>query len=399
MSIVDFDKLSEIIDIPGPAGQLLEQPEKQITFALSLPLGESFFCADAYVVYHNTARGTAKGGIRFHPGVTLEETQNLAELMSLKTALTNIPFGGGKASIQADPEALTLLEKDSLIKEFVHMIRKEFVYPIDFIPAPDMGTTPHDMAIIYGETHIPESVTGKPPRNGGLPGRREATGRGVAAAVELACGRLLGESVAGGTAAVQGFGNVGSWTCKFLHDKGIRVVAISDITGGIYDENGLDVDSLIEHAGPGGYLPKSQTNAISNADLLALPVDVLIPSACGEVVDGENADNVSARLIVEGANHPLTAEADIILEDKRIPVVPDILANSGGVVASYLEWRGAKSGTITKQQETYQAVEENMRETFTRVADFAGDEMPLRTAAWALAVQELVEAMADKGWF
>jgi len=399
MSIVDFDRLSKIIEIPAPARQLLARPEKQISFALSLPLGDSFFYADAHVVYHNTARGVAKGGIRFHPEVTLEETQNLAELMSLKTALTNIPFGGGKASIKADPKVLTLLEKDSMIKEFVHMIRKELDYPIDFVPAPDMGTNPRDMAIIYGETHIPESVTGKPPRNGGLPGRREATGRGVARAVEMAAERFIGKPLAEVTAAVQGFGNVGSWTCKFLHDKGVRIVAVSDIEGGLYDENGLDVDGLMEHVKPGGYLPESQANAISNADLLALPVDVLIPAASGEVVDGENADSVSAKLIVEGANHPLTAEADAILADKSIPVVPDILANSGGVVASYLEWRGAKSGTMTKQQETYQAVEENMGETFARVADFAGDEMPLRTAAWALAVQELVTAMADKGWY
>ncbi len=399
MSIVNFDKLSSIIDIPAPARQLLAQPEKQIAFALSLPLGEQFFCADAYVVYHNTARGTAKGGIRFHPDVTLEETQNLAELMSLKTALTNIPFGGGKASIKAAPEALTLLEKDSLIKEFVHMIRKEFVYPIDFIPAPDMGTNPRDMAIIYGETHIAESVTGKPPRNGGLPGRREATGRGVATAVELACGRLIGKSLAEVAVAVQGFGNVGSWTCKFLSDKGVRVVAISDITGGIYDEDGINVNALMDYIDAGGTLLEFGPDTINNAELLALPIDLLIPAAAGEVLHSENADSVNARLIVEGANHPLTAEADVILEDRGIPVVPDILANSGGVVASYLEWRGAKSGTITKQQETYAAVEENMQETFTRVADFAGDELSLRSAAWALAVQELVEAMADKGWF
>ncbi len=399
MPVVDYDALTEVIDIPTPARELLSRPEKQISFALSLPLGDEFFCADAHVVYHNTARGVAKGGIRFDASVTLEETQDLAELMALKTALTQIPFGGGKSGIKADPYELAPLEKDSLIKEFVHMIRKEFVYPLDYVPAPDMGTNPRDMAIIYGETHIPESVTGKPPRNGGLPGRREATGRGVAAVAALAWERASGESLEGATCAVQGFGNVGSWTCQFLADMGVRIVGVSDIHGGIYDEKGLDIGGLTEHVNAGQPLVDFGPAGVSNAELLALPVAFLIPAACGEVLTEENAESVQAKLIIEAANHPTTSEADAILVENGVTIVPDILANSGGVVASYLEWRLGKSGTMTNQQETYEVIDETMADTAARVWDFADDRMSIRTSAWALAVDELVKAMADRGWF
>ncbi len=399
MSVVDYEALNKIIDIPAPAQALLSRPEKQIRFALSLPLGDEFFYADAYVVYYNTARGVAKGGIRFHPEVTLEETQDLAELMGLKTALTRIPFGGGKSGIKADPQILTQLEKDSLIKEFVHMIRKEFFYPLDYVPAPDMGTNPRDMAIIYGETHIPESVTGKPPRNGGLAGRREATGRGVAAVAALAWEQAGGESLAGATCAVQGFGNVGSWTCQFLADRSVRIVGVSDIHGGIYDEQGVDIHGLLEHVAAGHQLIDFGPTRISNAELLALPVDFLIPAASGEVLTEQNAESVTTKLIIEAANHPITSEGDAILVENGVTVVPDILANSGGVVASYLEWRLGKSGAMTTEQETYQVIDKTMAETAGRVWDFADERMTMRTAAWALAVDELVKAMADRGWF
>ena len=398
MSILNLEHLGKIISISDDAKRLLEGPEKEISFRLDLRLDRGLICFDSYAVLFNGARGPAKGGVRFAPDVTLEETRVLAELMVYKTALVGIPFGGGKSGIRFDPSEYTRGEIDSIVKEYVHMMRDEICSGA-YIPAPDMGSGAHEMAIIYGETHNSESVTGKPVEVGGLPGRREATGRGVATVAIAAAGDLLNKPMDQTTVAVQGFGNVGSWACRFLSEAGAKVIAVTDITGGAYNEDGIDIQGLSQHIQETGALAGYGDASITNEELLTLDVDILIPAACGHVITGENADQVRAGMIVEGANAPTTREADEILRTKDIPVLPDILANSGGVIASYVEWRRAKSGSITKIEETYETIDSLVLESLKNVTKLAGKAgAPYREAALALAVEHVIKAMTARGW-
>jgi glutamate dehydrogenase (NAD(P)+) len=396
---VDFEQVKACIDVPSEAERLLAKSEKEISFSLNLILyPEGLVETDAYVVYHNTARGPAKGGVRIWPTVTLEHTRELAELMTYKTALVGVPFGGGKSGIRLDPDEFPVANKTALIKEYVHMIKEELMSGA-YVPAPDLGSTPSDMAVIYGETHIPESVTGKPPRVGGLPGRRESTGYGVTHIAALSCQAFLGGAIEGKRVAVQGFGNVGEWTCRFLRDRGAKVVAVSDITGGVYCDTGIPIEAVCEHVRQEGGVAGCQGEAITNEQLLALPVDILVPAAIEGVIHQGNAQAVSARLIVEAANGPITPEGDRMLDARGIPVVPDILANSGGVTASYVEWRSAKSGVMTKAEETYATVAEQLEAAFHRVREMAETRhVRDRTAAQAVAVEELIATMRDRGW-
>jgi glutamate dehydrogenase (NAD(P)+) len=399
MVSVDLDRLSKYLTISDNARFLLEHSEKKTIFTLTVRTSEDkILAADVYVVYHNTARGPAKGGIRLSTHVTLDETTDLAERMTLKTALVKLPFGGGKSGIVIDPTALTLFERINIFHEYVHIMQWELLSGA-YVPAPDLGSGPQDMAIIYGETHHLESVTGKPPRVGGLPGRLEATGRGVAHATRLALNEFLRKPVEGATIAIQGFGNVGSWTAKFLSDWGAKVVAVSDVAGGVYDTKGIDVDALRAISSRHGEIKDGPGEKVTNKELLGLKVDCLIPAAVENVLTAETAPKVRAPLIIEGANGPTTAEADDILADKGIKVVPDILANSGGVIASYIEWRKAKSGSITGRDEVFQAIEELIGETFKEICGIAGEKRAShRTAAQIAAVGEVIQAMHDRGW-
>lgn len=399
MSTLDFEKVKTHIDVPEEAERLLSRSEREIHFSLNLLLHpDGLVEADAYVVYHNTARGPAKGGLRIWPTVTLEHTRDLAELMTWKTALVGIPFGGGKSGICLDPRKFPPANKISLIKEYVHMISGEILSG-GYVPAPDLGSTPSDMAVIYGETHKLESVTGKPPRVGGLPGREEATGYGVAHITALSCEALLKQSLTGRRIAVQGFGNVGGWTCRFLQKRGASIVAVTDITGGVHRDSGLPIDELTEHVERTGGIRGFQGDAITNEDLLAMDVDILIPAAVENVIDEHNAEAVSAKLVVEAANGPTTSAGEAILNRRGIPLVPDILANSGGVVASYVEWRQAKSGAMTRKEETYETIADQLGAAFHRVrAVCRSCRITDREAAWVCAVGELIEALRDRAW-
>jgi len=399
MSSTDFDRVRACIDVPENAERLLSKCEKEIRFSVNLLLYPNGLVeADAYVVYHNTARGPAKGGLRVWPTVTLDHTRALAELMTWKTALVGVPFGGGKSGISLDPRGLPAANKTAIIKEYVHMISGE-LHSGAYVPAPDLGTNSGDMAVIYGETHIPESVTGKPPRVGGLPGRREATGYGVAHVASLATEALLKKPIGECRIAVQGFGNVGEWTCRFLRERGARIVAVSDISGGVYREDGCPLDDLCDHVVATGGLAGAEGDAITNEELLSLEVDILIPAAVEHVIDHRNAGEIAARLIVEGANAPTTPGGEEILRARGLPVVPDILANSGGVVASYVEWRQAKSGAMTRKEETYETVADQLEEAFHRVRQVAEEcKVGDRTAALVVAVEELIATMRDRGW-
>lgn len=400
MPSIDFDRLSEHVDVSESARMLLEHSERQVTLNLNIRSSTGdLVMGDVYVVYHNTARGPAKGGIRISPTVTLEETVDLAERMVWKTALVKIPFGGGKSGIRIDATKLSLFERNEMIREYVHILESDLVGGA-YIPAPDLGSGPSDMATIYGQTHILTSVTGKPPRVGGLPGRREATGRGVAHSVKVGLERIIKRDVRGATVAVQGFGNVGRWTSKFLADEGAKVVAVSDASGGFFNAKGLDVDSLKERTTENGHLPDDKSgDRITNEELLALEVDVLVPAAVENVLTAESAPDVKAKLVVEGANGPTTREGGAALEDAGIPVVPDILANSGGVIASYIEWRNAKSGSITDRAEVFDAIERQIEQVFDEVLAFAKEKkISNRLAAECVAVEEVIGAMEDRGW-
>jgi glutamate dehydrogenase/leucine dehydrogenase len=331
--------------------------------------------------------------------VTLEETRKLAELMVWKTALVHIPFGGGKSGIALDPNAVDSFQKSVVMREYVHIIREDLVAGA-YIPAPDMGTGPREMAIIFGELHIPQAVTGKPPSVGGLPGREEGTGRGVATACRLAAQSLLRKPLSDVTVAFQGFGNVATYAAQFLMEAGARVVAVSGRRGGLHYPPGIDVPAAART-----YTRQERSfaglpgDSITNEELLALPVDILIPAAAGGAVTRPVAERLRARLIVEGANDPVTADADPVIESAGIPDVPDILANAGGVIASYIEWRNAKSGSFTSKHEVYEFIDQVIERGFQEVRAAAeARRITWRRASHLLALNEVLTAMRERAW-
>lgn len=394
MSVVDLEKVSKCMGLSPEARKLLSKSEQELYANLNLKWDGGLIQADAYIVQHCTVRGPAKGGIRMWPDVSLDETRRLAEIMTYKCALAGIPFGGGKSGISIDGSKLSHELRRALVSEYVHVFGP-YLASGAYVPAPDMGTGPADMATIYGCNHVLESVTGKPPRIGGLPGREEATGYGVATATSRAVAEILNKDLTGITVAIQGFGNVGKWTAKFLKDWGAIVVGISDIGCAVYQDSGLPIDEMICVK----ELSETALGNIGHDDLLRLPVDVLIPAAVGGVIDGSLASEMKAKLIVEAANDPTTAEGDRILEERGIPAIPDMLANAGGVIASYIEWRQAKSGSLTDKTETYEVIDKQISNAYARMADLARSEkIGRRLAAQCLAVDEVAKSMQDRGW-
>ncbi len=391
----------EIVRLVGMSEKsltLLSEPDRVIHFRLRRHLPPEDKVVHAYVVYHNAARGPpCKGGIRMSSDVTLEETIQLAEIMTYKCALMDLPFGGGKAGIVADSR-LPPDVKEIIMHGFAHEIRYELISG-NYVPAPDLGTSPREMAAIFGETHIRESVTGKPVGIGGLPGREEATGYGVSVVAERAVREFLGKELSDVTIGVQGFGNVGSWACTFLAEKGTKIVAVTDRGGGTLQREGIDIEELKKYSKERGSVDGYGGKHLSNRELFGLDVDLLIPAAVGGVISKENAGDVKAKLIVEGANAPVTKEADEILAQKGITLMPDILANAGGVVASYDEWRKGKSGTRTKREETHAMIKETLIDVFEEILDYSSKEkIPLRKAALALAATRLLDTMEGRGW-
>lgn len=394
MSFIDFNQVSKHLDLSSDAIALLSKSEMEVYANLNLKWGGKLIQADTFVVLHCSVRGPFKGGIRMAETVSLDETRQLAQLMTYKCALAKIPFGGGKTGIKINPSTLTPESRRDLINEYVHVLGWT-LEKSTYVPAPDLGTGPNDMAMIYGCTHRPESVTGKPSRIGGLPGRTEATGYGVASSVQMGVEALLHKSLNGVKVAIQGFGNVGKWTAIFLTEWGAKVVAISDVESAAYCEEGMSPEKIssARMVADMGYQP------IDPAQLLLLPVDVLVPAAVEDVITPEVAAALQAKLIVEAANDPTTNEGDEILQERRIPVIPDILANAGGVVASYIEWRQGKSGSLTEKTETYAAIDKQMHPAFADVVKFAQREnISHRLAAQVLAVDEVVKSMVDRVW-
>jgi glutamate dehydrogenase (NAD(P)+) len=358
-----------------------------------------------YRVQHNGARGPYKGGIRYHPEANLDEVRALASLMTWKTALMDLPFGGAKGGVQCDPTAMSARELEALTRRFTNAIGHVIGVQRD-VPAPDVGTNAQTMAWMMDAYsgrfgHAPAVVTGKPIGLGGAPGREAATGRGVVYCLEAAC-RRWGLDLATRTVAVQGFGNVGSWVARELVDRGARVVAISDVSGGLHDERGLDVVALLERADrrePLAAAAGHLGDATSNEELLGLDVDVLIPAALGGVLHEGNARGVQASIIVEAANNPTTPEADRLLQEAGVRILPDVLANGGGVTGSYFEWAQDIQVFQWKEDRFNAELREVMERAFLQTATFAEErDVTLRLAAFAIGMQRVAEASRLRGY-
>jgi glutamate dehydrogenase (NAD(P)+) len=360
---------------------------------------------EGYRVTHNIARGPSKGGIRYHPDVTLDEVKSLAMWMTWKSALMNIPFGGAKGGVICDPKKLSRLELQKMTRRYTSEIINE-IGPEKDIPAPDVGTDPTVMAWIFDTYSMNMGhsvlgvVTGKPLNVGGSLGRLEATSRGALYCIREAM-RKQSRRIEGITVVVQGFGNVGSYLALFLHQEGAKVIGISDSRGGVHNPNGINVPAAIAHKQETGALEGFRDGeAITNDELVLLDCDVLAPCALEQVITSTNADQVKARLVVEGANGPLTPGADEILDDKGITVMPDILANAGGVVVSYFEWVQGLQEYFWKESEVNARLNDIMTRAFNETWQTHEQRaVSMRTAAYGLAVQRVSEATMTRGLY
>ncbi|CAN5812368.1 Glu/Leu/Phe/Val dehydrogenase [soil metagenome] len=399
-----FNRAADLIQIPDSTREVLSRSYRELTVqVVVLKDNGDHEVLTGYRIQHNGARGPYKGGIRFHPEVDADEVRSLAALMTWKTAVVDVPFGGAKGGIQVDPRKLSLTELERMTRVYTNLI-SQFLGSHRDIPAPDVNTNAQVMAWImdeYGKRHgyTPEIVTGKPIALGGSYGRDAATGRGTVIVMNEAV-EHMGLEPTGCRVAIQGFGNVGNWAARVAHEKGYRVIAVSDSDGGVLNETGLDIPKLLAHhteTGSVGGFPAAQ--AITNAELLALPVEVLLPAALGRSIHCGNVDTLRCRMVVEGANNPVTPGADEILNRRGVVVVPDILANAGGVIVSYFEW------TQNIQQFRWDEVDVNQRLTrklvdaYDRVSTFARlQNVSLREAAFAIAVQRVAETAHLRGY-
>jgi glutamate dehydrogenase (NAD(P)+) len=385
---------------------VLQECKKAVEVSIPTSLDDGSVVAfTGYRVTHNIARGPSKGGIRFHPDVTLDEVKALAMWMTWKCSLMGLPFGGAKGGVICNPKTMSRSELERMTRRFTSEIINE-IGPEKDIPAPDVGTDASTMAWIFDTYSMNKGhsvlgvVTGKPLTIGGSLGRVEATARGALFCLEAALAKE-GRSLDGLRVAVQGFGNVGSFFARFVGERGGTVVAISDSTGGIHNAKGLDVAAAFTHKRGGGSLSELKGgDAITNDELVTLDCDVLAPCALEQVVTEANADRVRARVVVEGANGPLTPAADDVLEENGVLILPDVLANAGGVVVSYFEWVQGLQEYFWKENE----VNARLNEIVTRAFDetwATRDErsVSMRLAAYGLAVQRVAEATVTRGLY
>lgn len=386
----------------------LRYPEKQLKVSCPIKMDDgSIRVFEGYRVQHSSVRGPCKGGIRYHEDVDENEVMALAAWMSFKCAVVNIPYGGAKGGVKVDPKTLSENELERLTRRFTSMILP-LIGPEKDIPAPDVNTTPQIMGWIM-DTYsmqkgyaIPGVVTGKPIEIGGSLGRSEATGRGVMFATKLLLDKL-GKSVKGTKIAVQGMGNVGSVAALLLHQLGAKIVAVSDVSGGLYDENGLPIDEIYKIVSKRCLLSEYKNDSIkriSNEELLACDCEVLIPAALQNQITSANADKVKAKYIVEGANGPVTADADPILEKKGIVLVPDILANAGGVVVSYFEWVQDIQSLMWEESHVNEMLKNIMTNAFNEVWNLSQEKnSSLRLGAYMLALKRIVATRNIRGIF
>jgi glutamate dehydrogenase (NAD(P)+) len=404
MSRAQFEQALPFADVSQMVAERLSFPERAMIVSVPLRRDDgSVEIFPGYRVQHSTVLGPTKGGVRYDPEVSLGECAALATWMTWKCALLRLPYGGAKGGIRCDVHALSRPEVERLTRRFTSEL-VEVIGPQMDIPAPDMATNDQTMAwmmdtysTLVGHA-VPEVVTGKPISIGGSVFRREATGAGVVMVAEQACVRV-GRELSEQRCAVQGFGNVGGVAASELHDRGACVVAVSDISGGVHDENGLDVPELhayvAEHGSLEGY---DRCERVTNEELLELPCDLLVLAAREDQLTGRNAANVHAAMIVEGANGPTTLEADAILAERGIPVVPDILANAGGVTVSYFEWVQDLGRLFWDRDEIRRKLADKMTDAFDRVYAVADEKgITLRQAALVAAIREVAGALEARG--
>jgi glutamate dehydrogenase (NAD(P)+) len=406
MARAQYEQALPYADISDQVAERLGFPERAVIVSVPLRRDDgSMEIFPGYRVQHSTVLGPTKGGMRYDPDVSLGECAALATWMTWKCALLRLPYGGAKGGIRCDPHALSLRELEKLTRRFTSELIRE-IGPQTDIPAPDMATNEQTMAWMM-DTYsmqsgyaVPEVVTGKPISIGGSVFRREATGVGVVMVAEQAC-RRLGLELAGRSCVVQGFGNVGGVAASELHDRGALVIAVSDVSGGFHDERGLDIPALHAYAAQHGSLEGyDRCERISNEQLLELQCDVLVLAAREDQLTSANADRVRAMLVVEGANGPTTIEADEILTERGIPVVPDILANAGGVTVSYFEWVQDLGRLFWDRDEIRLKLSDMMSDAFDRVYSISGEKgITLRQAGMVAAIREVAAALEARGIF
>ncbi len=406
-----FDEAARVLGLSDNQIAIVKLPRLTVQANLPVRMDDgSIRIFEAYRVQHNKARGPAKGGIRFHPDVNLDEISALSFWMTFKCAVSGIPMGGGKGGVVVDPGAISYTELERLSRRYIAELFEFFGPDVD-VPAPDVGTNSQimgwmmDTYIMHARRYTPAAITGKPLEIGGSAGRVAATARGLLFCVRRWAQRT-GRQLRGMSVAVQGFGNVGSWSSRLLAEDGCRVVAISDVTGAYHNPDGIDVEGAITHAQANrglltGYEKTAGVRKLDRAmEILELEVDILVPAALENQITRQNAPNVRARLIAEGANGPITYEADEILNAQGIPVIPDILCNGGGVTVSYLEWVQNRVGLFWSEDRVNRDLEEIMNRAFDAVHETARHrDISLRMAAFVVGIERVVRASEARGLY
>lgn len=402
--IAYFNEAAELLQLDRSMRAILTHPSRQIIFSIPFQRDSGEFeVYTGYRVQYNFARGPVKGGIRYHPGVTLDEVTALAFWMTWKCAVVDLPFGGAKGGVTCDPSQLSQGELERITRRYAAEL-VEVVGPDKDVPAPDVNTNSQTMAwfmdtySMHMRMTVPGVVTGKPLAIGGSKGRVEATGRGVTIiAMDEMENMKLKPSQA--KVVIQGFGNVGMWAARLFAQRGCKIIGISDVTGAYYNPKGIDLDKAIELAEQDHNLAAFRGgDKISNAELLVSDCDVLVPAALERVITSENAADIKAKLVVEGANGPTTPDADHILNARGITVIPDIMANAGGVTVSYFEWVQDKMGYFWKLNEVNDRLEDTLITNFHELRAIANrHKIPYRTAAYMVAIDRVVQSLKLRG--
>jgi glutamate dehydrogenase (NAD(P)+) len=399
-----FDRAVERLQIPDDIRTVFWTPYREVTVQIPVKLSDGkTHVFSGYRIQHNGARGPYKGGIRYHPEVDVDEIRALASLMTWKTAVANVPFGGAKGGVNCPADQLERSEVQQITRSFMDKIEK-VLGPTRDIPAPDVNTNAQVMAWMmdeYGKLHghTPSICTGKPIALEGSYGREQATGRGCVYMFREAAPQI-GLTPADTTFVVQGYGNVGSWAARIMQQLGCTMVGTSDASGAIRNDGGIDADDLVKHLADGGKLTEFPgAEVISPDDLLAIECDVLIPAALGGMIHEHNADRINCRMIIEGANSPTTPAADQILHDNEVHVIPDVMANAGGVVCSYFEWVQNLQHFRWSEREVNDKLGGIMRRAYRDVSARAKEErLSLREAAYLVGIERVVEASRTRGY-
>lgn len=402
-----FRTASQILGLEDQIYNVLKSPARQVIVSLPVTMDDGTIRVfEGYRVIHSTILGPSKGGIRFDPAVNLDEVKALAAWMTWKCAVVDIPYGGAKGGVACNPREMSAGEIERLMRAYTQAMVDIFGTDKD-IPAPDMGTGPREMAWLMDQYSRSQGmtvnavVTGKPVVLGGSLGRTEATGRGVMITA-LAAMEKLKINPYKATCAVQGFGNVGSWAARLLAERGLKVLAISDLGGAYYNENGINIEQALKYReqNKGTLEGFAEADKIKNDDLLTLPVDVLVPAATEDVITVKNAPKIQAKLIVEGANGPTSSKADSIIYEKGISVVPDILANAGGVTVSYFEWVQNRLGYKWTADRVNRRSDRIMKDAFENVFKVAAEyKQSLRIAAYMVAIDKVAKTYKYRGGY